>query len=160
MNQQLINMLYTPAQRTQAMTFNQCLELLWSQNLLATGELAEQALVKKSRGVIKQNTRNRKASDFTDNSEHKYSTVQYNSRYCGRAQITGLKNKTGLLRVMVYEPRTGKNYFFRVPHSVYSRVTSPKIYFDLEGQPRDPVRKDANFNMWQYKCTVAEWAAK
>lgn len=154
-------MVFSPDERAEVMTFNDFMKKLWDKNLLSslTGELAEQALVKKSRGALKQNTRNKKASDFNDKSEHKYVTV-YAQTNIRRAGISGLKNKIGLLRVMAYEPLTDKNYFFRVPHSVYSKVSSPKIYFDAEGNPRAPTRKDANFNMWDHQCTMAEWAAK
>jgi hypothetical protein len=159
MNQQLINMVFSARERNEVMTFNEFIKRMWDKNLLPSGELAEQALVKKSKGALKQNTRNKKASDFNDKSEHKYVTVgpYVNNR---RAGITGLKNKIGLLRVMVYDPLTGKNYFFRVPHSVYSKVTSPKIYFDSVGNPKAPTRRDANFNMWDYECTMKQWAAK
>ena len=154
-------MVFSARERNEVMTFNDFMKRMWDKNLLPiiAGELAEQALVKKSKGKLKQNTRNKKASDFSDKSEHKYVTVYAygNNR---RAGIAGLKNKIGLLRVMVYDPLTDKNYFFKVPHSVYSKVTSPKIYFDSVGNPKAPTRRDANFNMWNYECTMKQWAAK
>jgi hypothetical protein len=161
MNQQLINMVFSARERNKVMTLNEFMKKLWDNNLshIIAGELAEQALVKKSQGKLKQNTRNKKASDFNDGSEHKYSTVgpSGNQR---RANISNLKNKTGLLRAMIYEPLTDKNYFFRVPHKIYSKVCSPKIYFDKNGNPKAPTRQGANFNMWDYKCTMKQWAAK
>ena len=161
MNQQLIQMLFSEKQLQRRMTFKQALSCLWDQHLLNTGEMAERALVKKSKGQLKQNTRNKKASDFSDHSENKYATVRYESdQHCGRASISGLNNKIGLLRVIVYEPKTQTNYFFRVPHRVYKNVRSPKIYFDQKGQPKSPTRKGSKFDMWNYKCTAKQWAAK
>jgi hypothetical protein len=160
MNQKLIDMVFSKQLQNKTMTFNDALKIMWEKKLLQTGEIAEQAVVKKSKGLLKQNTRNKKSSDFSDNSELKYSTVQYNSANCGRAQITGLRNKTGLLRVIVFEPITKKNYYFKVPHKVYNTVTSPKIYFDSNGGPRTPTRRDANFNMWEYECTEQELSTK
>jgi hypothetical protein len=158
-NQQLINMVFSARERNEVMTFNEFMKKMWDKNLVPSGELAEQALVKKSKGALKQNTRNKKASDFNDKSEHKYATVgpATNQRRCN---IAGLKNKIGLLRVMAYDPLTDKNYFFRVPHSVYSKVASLKIYFDRNGNPKAPTRQGANFNMWDYECTMKQWAAK
>jgi hypothetical protein len=160
MNQELIDMLFSKKERNKVMTFNEALEIMWDKNLLQTGEIAERGLVKKSKGRLKQNSRNKKSSDFNDGSELKYITVRSDSAHCSRAQIGGLKGKTGLLRVMIFEPITKKNYFFRVPHKIYSTITSPKVYFDTAGNPRSPTRKDANFDMWQYQCTVKEWSAK
>jgi len=160
MNQQLINMLFSAKERNAKMTLNEAIELMWEKNLLQTGEIAERGLVKKSKGLLTQNSRNKKSSDFNDGSELKYATVQYDSPNCARAQINGLNGKTGLLRVMIFEPVTKKNYFFRVPYEIYSTVTSPKVYFDLVGNPRTPTRKGANFDMWQYVCTFNEWSAQ
>ena len=160
MNQQLINFLFSAKIRSTVMTFNEAIELMWEKHLLQTGEIAERGLAKKSKGRLKQNSRNKKSSDFNDGSELKYATVQYESANCGRAQIVGLSGKTGLLRVIVFEPLTKKNYFFRVPHKIYSTVTGLKVYFDIVGNPRSPTRKGANFDMWKYKCTVKEWSAK
>jgi hypothetical protein len=160
MNQQLIKMLFDLKQRQQKMTFEQALDKLWSMDLIRTGEMAERALIRRNRSGLRKNSRNQKASDFSDNSEHKYVTVRYDTKTTGRANVTGLDNKKGLLRVMCYEPKTQTNYFFRVPYRVYKNVVSPKIYFDGQGHPKTPTRKGSNFDMWRYKCTAEQWAGK
>jgi hypothetical protein len=160
MNQQLINFLFSAKERSTKMTFNEAIELMWEKNLLQTGEIAERGLVKKSKGRLKQNSRNKKSSDFNDGSELKYVTARQDTANCVRANIVGLKGKTGLLRVVVFEPITKKNYFFRVPHKIYSTVASPKVYFNAKGNPRTPTRKGSSFDMWEHVCTVNEWSAK
>ena len=119
--------------------------------------MAEQALVKKSK-TLKQNTRGKKGSDFTDHTEHKYSTVRYGSKNCGRAQINGIKHKIGDIRIMVFEPVQQQNWYFKIPHSVYKNVASLKVYFNLDGSPRDPKRIDSKINLWDHKCSLKEWA--
>lgn len=161
MNTKLIKMLFSAYQLNRKMTFLEALMIMWKADLLHTGEMAERACVKQSQGRLQKNSKNKKGSDFNDGSEHKYITVGYHSGYkCGRAQITALQNKTGLVRVMVFEPKTATNYYFRVPHRVYSKVASPKVYFDSQGRPRSPSRTGANFDMWKHKCSQQEWAAK
>lgn len=139
------------------MTFLDVIDELWKNNLINVGELAEQAAVKKSKN-LKQNTRCKKGSDFTDLTEHKYSTVSYYSKNCGRAQINGIKNKVGDIRIMVFEPVQSRNWYFKVPFSVYKKVASLKVYFNLDGTPRDPVKCTNKINLWNHKCSQKEWA--
>ena len=164
MNQQLVNMAFSLLDRNKKLTFNDAIELLWSHNLINVGELAERAIVNKSK--LKQHTRNKKGSDFDDNSDSKYVTVSYYQRKSGPLQayacIGGIKNKVGALRVMVYEPKTGKNYFFLIPHRIYKpyigKNDSLKIYFDTNGKPRRPTREGRRYDLWDYKCSANQWA--
>lgn len=157
MNLELVNLRFSKKQLDVQMNLAEAIEFLWKDNLINVGEMAEQAAVKKSK-TLKQNTRCKKGSDFTDLTEHKYSTVAYDSKYCGRAQINGIANKVGDIRIMVFEPVQSKNWYFRVPNSVYNKVASLKVYFNLDGTPRDPVRSDSKINLWNHKCTQKEWA--
>ena len=160
MNQQLINMAFTSKQRNKVMTFNDAVKLLWNKNLISTGELSEVAIAATNK-KLKQNPRGTKGSDFNDGSEVKYKTVTYSdSKFCGRAGFAGLTHKTGKFRAVVFEPKTQKNYFFIIPYCVYSKVVSPKVYFDINGKPRKTTRSDSNFDMWKYKVTAEQWAAK
>lgn len=157
MNLNLIKLRFSKKKLNSQMTFLDVIEELWKDNLINVGELAEQAAVKKSKS-LKQNTRCKKGSDFTDLTEHKYSTVAYDSKNCGRAQINGIKNKVGDIRIMVFEPVQSKNWYFKIPHSAYKKVASLKVYFNLDGTPRDPVRCDSKINLWDHKCSQKEWA--
>jgi len=59
---------------------------------------------------------------------------------------------------MVYEPIKNKNWYFRIPNSAYKKVDSLKVYFNLDGSPRNPIRIDSKINLWEYKCTQKEWS--
>ena len=157
MNTELVKLRFAKKQLDCQLTLIEAIELLWEDGLINVGEMAEQALVRKSKN-LKQNSKGKKGSDFNDLTEHKYSTVRYESANCGRAQITGIKNKVGDIRAMVYEPVQKKNWYFRIPHSVYKKVDSLKVYFNLDGSPRDPIRIDSKINLWEHKCTQKEWS--
>jgi hypothetical protein len=157
MNTELVKLRFTKKTLDSQVTLIEAIELLWKDNLINVGEMAEQALVKKSKN-LRQNSRGKKGSDFDDLTEHKYSTVRYTSANCGRAQITGIKNKVGDIRIMVYEPVQDKNWYFRIPNSVYNKVATLKVYFNLDGSPRNPVRIDSKINLWKHKCTRKEWS--
>jgi hypothetical protein len=157
MNYELAKLRFSKKQLNSQMTFIEAIEQLWNDNLINVGEMAEQALVRSSKS-LKQNSRGRKGSDFDDLTEHKYSTVRYGSKYCGRAQINGISNKVGDIRIMVFEPVQSKNWYFRVPPTVYKKAASLKVYFNLDGSPRDPVRCDSKINLWEHQCSQKEWA--
>jgi hypothetical protein len=109
---------------------------------------------------LTQNSRGQKGSDFSDKSDSKYSTVTYYGT--AYATIAGIKNKIGMLRVMVHEPKTNKNYFFRIPHKVYApyvnKNDSLKVYFDKNGNPRRPTRENIRYDLWDHECSAKEWA--
>jgi hypothetical protein len=161
MNNQLVNMVFPPYIRYEEMTLEEAITLLWNMDLMNKGELHEVALVAKSRNQLRKHTKNKKGSDFQDGSDAKYAEVGYygSSAY---ATLGGFKNKTGPLRVAVFEPKNNKNYFFTIPHEVYFPYTknddSLKFWFDKNGNPRDPL-KSGRVNLWNYKCSSAEWAA-
>jgi hypothetical protein len=157
MNTELIKLRFTKSVLDSQVTFAEALRILWEKNLINTGEMAEQALVRKSNS-LKQNSRGKKGSDFSDGSEHKYSTVRYESANCGRAQITGLKNKTGLIRIMVYEPLHQVNYYFKIHTRDLAGQVSPKVYFYKDGTPKVTGRIDKKLNLWDHECTRKEWS--
>jgi hypothetical protein len=165
MNQQLISMAFSNYYRKEVFTLEEALHFLGDRNLINVGELAEVAIQRK--GKLKKNARNTKGSDFNDNSESKYVTVSHYKTKQGSlasyASIAGLRNKIGTLRVMVYEPLTDVNYFFRIPHRVYAPYTdvddSLKIWFDSNGDPRVPTRSNIRYNLWDYECSQAEYVS-
>lgn len=98
-------------------------------------------------------------------SDAKLSTVR-TSNY-GRAYsapVTNIFNKTGTLRVQVYERKKNKFYYFAIPRRAYIEIpksSNIEIPFELDGTPRRvPVRK-VNVNWWNYEVkTWAEMAVK
>lgn len=165
MNQQLISMAFSNYYRKEIFSLEEALHFLGDRNLINIGELAEFAIQRK--GKLKKNARNTKGSDFEDNSDSKYVTVSHYETKLGTissyASISGLRNKIGTLRVMVYEPITDVNYFFRIPHRVYAPYTdaddSLKIWFDSNGDPRVPTRSNIRYNLWDYECSQAEYVS-
>ena len=140
-------------------TLEEAIDFLWGRNLINVGEMAEQAIAKQ--GKKKQTTKGKKGFDFEDDkSDSKYVTVSY-YKTSAYACIGGIENKIGLLRVLAHEPKQNKNYFFKIPYSVYEPYTkyrdSLKIYFDIEGNPRKPARSNIRYDLWDYRCTKKEW---
>ena len=78
--------------------------------------------------------------DFSDGSDAKLSSVRtssYGRHYS--APVTSIKNKTGSLRVQVYERKHDKFYYFVIPHWAHSQVSitsNIEIAFELDGTPR------------------------
>jgi len=153
MNTELFNKAFHTEDHTKAYSLQEAMNFFWNKNLINVGELAEQA-ISKSCGV-KQNKPNAKGSDLLDGSEIKYATVFYDRRVV-YATIGGFKNKTGTIRGWVYEPVTGKNYFFLIPHSTYNQYTmsgkksTMKIWFDKHGLPRSPT-KNTHTDLWVHE---------
>jgi|GEM_PF-5472875 len=161
MNQQLVNMAYPLSFRKELFSLQEAIQFLWQDGIINVGELAEKAIVRKSKKKLKQNKRGKKGSDFDDNSESKYVTVTYYGK-SAYACIGGLQHKIGMLRVMVHEPKTNKNYFFRIPYKVYAPYKnandSIKIYFDQQGKPRNPTKENIRYNLWDHQCHAEQWA--
>mgnify|MGYP000084320414 CR=1 FL=1 len=165
MNQQLISMAFSNYYRKELFTLEEALHFLGDRDLINIGELAEIAIQRK--GKLKKNPRNTKGSDFKDKSDSKYVTVSHYITKLGSvsscAVIGGLRNKIGTLRVMVYEPLTDVNYFFKIPYRVYAPYTdaedSLKIWFNKDGSPREPTRSNIRYNLWDYECSQQEYVS-
>ena len=157
MNRELVNMAFSHYYRTDLFTLEEAIEFLWERNLINVGELAEKAIVRNS--DLTQNKRNTRGSDFCDKSDSKYTSV-YHGPGASYAPGSGIQNKGGALRILVHEPKTDKNYFFVVPYQVYKAYTnandSIKIWFDSDGNPRNP-KRNIRENLWKYKVSKKEW---
>jgi hypothetical protein len=158
MNKELVEMAFSKYYRTDFFTLEEAIEFLWKRDLINVGELAEIALSKK--GNLKKASRGNKGYDFDDKSDSKYVTVCHYAKG-SYANISGIQNKIGTLRVMAHEPLTNKNYYFKVPYRVYEPYTgandSIKIWFDSCGNPRNPTRNTRNYNLWDHRCSKEEW---
>lgn len=159
MNHELVRMAFSHYYRTDLFTLEEAIEFLWQRNLINVGELAEKAIVRNS--GLTQNQRNTMGSDFCDNSDSKYTSV-YHGPTSSYANVSGIQNKGGALRILVHEPKTDKNYFFVVPYRVYKPYTdaddSIKIWFDSAGNPRNP-KRNIRENLWKYEVSKKEWCS-
>jgi hypothetical protein len=96
------------------------------------GVIAVEALLEKAIAKVGGLTRcNKDGRDFTDGSDAKKGVINFHkgSEYdtIRRCDIGNLKNKRGILRIVIADPLYGKLYYFRVPRSVY--VGRKSIYF-------------------------------
>lgn len=95
--------------------------------------------------------------DFTDKSDAKKACVRtsgYGKHYT--APISQVHTKKGNLRVMVYERKKDKFYYFVFPRHSYSHITvdtkNIDIPFELDGTPRRvPKRKNVKMPWWAYE---------
>lgn len=96
------------------------------------------------------------ANDGSDGSEMKLSSVRtcsYGTVYS--APVTNIKNKTGTLRVQVYERKQDKFYYFLIPHWAHEQVghkSNIEIPFELDGTPRKkPLGRKKLPNWWDFQ---------
>lgn len=116
---------------------------LTKDNIINGTQLSELAVSKISGIPLCDNGEHR---DLIDNSDVKTATVQEsyyttklvsgkktkNVRYFG--VITNVKSKLGMLRCIVFNPKTSNWHFFLIPPSAYRKVQNVKIAFDKDTQ--------------------------
>jgi len=86
--------------------------------------------------VGKYNVISESHADLSDGSDCKLASV-YND--CDRmyvGPVTGLKHKTGKLRVQLYERIKNKFYYFVIPNHWYEGMVIIKIPFTFDGDPK------------------------
>lgn len=69
-------------------------------------------------------------ADLIDGSDVKTATVYHHQKQRFLARITNIKNKTGVLRCMVYNPFNSKWHFLLIPYEVYKLLYEVTIFFD------------------------------
>jgi hypothetical protein len=107
------------------------------------GKIVEDQLIEKSGGLLKANPNKKRTEDFDDYSDAKFLSVG-DWTYMYRADLTweALKNKKGALRIVVYERKQNRLYYFYIPRRAYKHMRAIKIPFDIEtGDPK-------NSNKW------------
>lgn len=88
-------------------------------------------------------------------SDAKLSSVRTYS--CGKsygAPVTNVFNKTGSLRVQVYERKQDKFYYFVIPRRAYidiPKTSNIEIPFALDGTPRRTPYRPVYVNWWNYE---------
>ena len=83
-------------------------------------------------------------------------TASYGKSY--GAPVTNIFNKTGTLRVQVYERKQNKFFYFAIPRRAYIEVpksSNIEIPFELDGTPRRVHTRKVYVNWWRYE--VKSW---
>lgn len=118
------------------------------RELVADGDLQietvlENALVQASRGAytrVAETTR-----DFCDGSDAKKSISQFRNNDISRdhwtnsSAISGLLNKTGVIRAVCYSKQQDKFYFFAIPRKAYKGKKRVEISLDKSVGYREPL---------------------
>lgn len=82
--------------------------------------------------------------DFCDGSDAKKAISQYRNnhiqlnRWTNSAMISGIKNKRGLIRALVYSVYADEFYFFAIPYSAYAGINQIEISMDRSVGPMQP----------------------
>ena len=83
-------------------------------------------------------------------------TSSYGKSY--GAPVTNIFNKTGTLRVQVYERKQNSFFYFTIPRRAYIGVpksSNIEIPFEMDGTPRRVPGRKVYVNWWRYE--VASW---
>ena len=109
--------------------------LYWvEKGMIFPGMLVETGLIEKSGGVLEANTDTNRTEDFNDYSDAKFLSVTNN---CTKMAANAVKNKRGALRIVVFEPKQKKVYFFYVPRRKWKDYAcGPNIPFKGDGTPK------------------------
>jgi len=97
-----------------------------------------------------------RAGSYSDAKLSSVRTSGYGKQYS--APVTNIFNKTGILRVQVYERKQNRFYYFAIPRRAYIEVpksSNIEIPFDLDGTPRRVPKRRVYVNWWRYE--VASW---
>lgn len=112
------------------------LSMLDEMNLLQCGELAEQAISKKS--GVSQCTKNTPAIDLVTGVQIKHARTHFNKErpHVQKAYI-GIKGTTAPILAVVTEQVTGKQFFLNIPYKARRHLNGNTIavQFDKDGNP-------------------------
>jgi len=105
--------------------------------------LLENALAKQSKGRYERIAEAYR--DYTDNSDAKKSVSQFRNNdikrdtWTNSFSVSGLKNKTGLIRALCYSREQDKFYFFAIPYKAYKGMSRVDIALDNSIGYREPI---------------------
>ena len=90
--------------------------------------------------------------DFVDKSDAKLTSVRTSSKGTAySAPITNLHRKEDLLRIVCYERKQDKFYYFLIPYDAYKHIpktSNIEIPFNLDGTPKK--ENKCQVNWWNY----------
>lgn len=124
---------------------------LLDDGVIQVSTVFEQALAKLGGyTVVSEDTH-----DFCNGDDAKMCTVVLRSKGTNyTAQVNGVSNKTGDLRVQVYERITGCFYYFHIPNEAFNHLKVIEIRFNLDGTPK------RSGKWWSYEVPSFEDLAK
>ena len=117
------------------------------RELVADGELQIETVLENALAVASNGLYTRIAEDskdFCDGSDAKKSSSQFRNNNIKRDQwtnscaVTKLKNKTGLIRALIYSKVPDKFYFFAIPYEAYKGMNRVDISLDSSVGYREP----------------------
>jgi len=122
---------------------------LTRDGVLSHGHLLEKAISRVG-SIVRESTMGK---DFADKSDAKAVSV----RTCSKgkaysAPVTNIHRKKGYLRVMVFERKQDRFYYFMIPGYAYSHIASTsniEIPFEIDGDPKRINKCDINW--WNYE---------
>jgi len=108
------------------------------------GKIVEDQMIVMSAGSLKANTNPNRTEDYDDYSDAKFISASFtgpkpcNGSYTYDISIGGdaIKNKKGALRVVVYERKQNRLYYFYIPRRAYRDYKWIDIPFKLNGDPK------------------------
>ena len=113
--------------------------IAYYRRLVETGEIQIETLLENALVIASNGQYSRVAThgyDFTDFSDAKKvvsgfrcNNIRTNS-YMNTFNVSNIKNKCGLLRVMGYSRYSSQFYFFAIPYSAYSNLSVLEIILD------------------------------
>ena len=103
--------------------------------------------------------------DFKNGDDVKKASVRtFNHGMSYAANVSQVHTKVGRLRVMCYERKQDKFYYFIIPNHAFQHISSTSnidIPFELDGTPRRvPKRKKRYANWWDYEVESFEKMAR
>jgi hypothetical protein len=110
-------------------------------------------------GLERQATVGRDFSDFSDAKLVSVRTASKGKSYS--APVTNIHRKKGYLRVVCYERKQDKFYYFLIPGDAYSHIektSNIEIPFNLNGNPRK--QNNCNINWWNFEVETFTAVAK
>ena len=116
----------------------------------ALAHIGKHRLVSKDRGDLYRN------GSYSDAKLSSVRTSSYGKKYS--APVTNIFNKTGALRVQVYERKQNKFYYVAIPRRAYIDVPKSaniEIPFEMDGTPRRVPMRAVYVNWWTYE--VHSW---
>jgi len=122
----------------EVVTLGEAFEIYHSMDLIATWELAERAISKKA--DVAQCPKNTPGIDLVSGVQIKYAQTNRvtQSKKGSLYGYISVRDHTETILAVVTETVTGKQYFFRFPHSSYRHVNGNTfaVPFDIDGNPR------------------------
>lgn len=118
------------------------------RELIQDGDLHIETLLENALAVASNGAYRRIAEyyrDFCDGSDAKKSVSQHRNndikrrQWTNSAAITGLSNKKGLIRALVYSKVQDKFYFFAIPYAAYQGKNRVDVLMDSSVGYKDPI---------------------